>query len=254
MNPPLQQWESKKVWIMGASSGIGWALAEALHNAGAKVIVSARSAQALQAFESGHPGSAGIALDVTDSAIFHAGAKQIWQAHGGFDVVVYCAGHYKAQQAFDYDLQEMLNHQQTNYIGALHFLSAVIPALLKQGHGHISLVASVAGFRGLPNALAYGPTKAALNNLSEVLYLDLRGKGLGVSVINPGFVKTPLTAQNQFTMPALITPEVAAQEIIRGWARGKFEIHFPKRFTLWLKFLQLLPHAWYFSIIKRVVR
>ena len=121
-----------------------------------------------------------------------------------------------------------------------------------RGQGaHVSLVASVAGYRGLPNALAYGPTKAALINLAEVLFLDLQPRGVGVSVINPGFVETPLTAGNAFEMPALITPAEAAEQILRGWAAGRFEIHFPKRFTLWLKALRFAPDWLYFAAIRR---
>ena len=112
-------------------------------------------------------------------------------------------------------------------------------------------MSSVAGFRGLPHSLAYGPTKAALINLAETLYLDLQPLGVGVSLINPGFVETPLTAQNQFKMPALITPDEAAQEILRGWQRGSFEIHFPKRFTRWMKALRHLGYGLYFPAVRR---
>jgi short-subunit dehydrogenase len=138
-----------------------------------------------------------------------------------------------------------------NYGGAVNVLQAVLPAMLARGQGHLSLVASVAGYRGLPNSLAYGPTKAALINLAETLYLDVHTLGLGVSLINPGFVQTPLTAQNNFDMPALLTPAQAAQAILRGWAQGRFELHFPKRFTLWLKALRVLPHRIYFALVKQ---
>jgi short-subunit dehydrogenase len=113
-------------------------------------------------------------------------------------------------------------------------------------------VGSVAGYRGLPQSLAYGPTKAALINLAETLYLDLHGKGIGVSIINPGFVQTPLTAANTFDMPALLTPEQAATAIVAGWARGAFEVHFPKRFTLWLKLLRVLPNRAYFKLVSKM--
>ncbi|HSQ71562.1 MAG TPA: SDR family NAD(P)-dependent oxidoreductase, partial [Rubrivivax sp.] len=112
-------------------------------------------------------------------------------------------------------------------------------------------VASVAGYRGLPQSLAYGPTKAALQNLADTLYLDLHDVGIGVSIVNPGFVATPLTAGNSFTMPALLTPDQAARAILRGWARGAYEIHFPRRFTLWLKLMQHLPHTLYFALVRR---
>ena len=150
------------------------------------------------------------------------------------------------------DLADMLRHVEVNYLGALKVLDAVLPALLARGAGHISLVGSVAGYRGLPQSLAYGPTKAALINLAETLYLDLHAKGIGVSIINPGFVATPLTAGNAFDMPALLTPDQAADAIVAGWAQGAFEIHFPKRFTLWLKLLRILPNRVFFKLVGKV--
>ena len=151
------------------------------------------------------------------------------------------------------DVPDMEHHLRINYVGALYLLDAVLPHMLRttRGAAFVSLVGSVAGYRGLPNSLAYGPTKAALINLAQTLYMDLHDKGVGVSLINPGFVATPLTAQNTFTMPALITPAQAADEILQGWARGAFEIHFPKRFTLWLKVLALLPSGLYFRLVRR---
>lgn len=148
----------------------------------------------------------------------------------------------------------MLLHQQVNYVCALHLLDAVLPALLAQGHGHVSVLGSVAGYRGLPRSMAYGPTKAALMHLAETLYLDLRPHGIGVSVVNPGFVSTPLTAQNDFHMPALVTPAAAAAAILAGWARGRFEIHFPRRFTVVMKLLRLLPFPWYQAAVRRLTR
>jgi short-subunit dehydrogenase len=154
-------------------------------------------------------------------------------------------------RATAFDLSVALQHQQVNYVGALQLLQAVLPQLLAQRGGHLSLVSSVAGYRGLPKSLAYGPTKAALINLAETLYLDLSPLNIGVSVINPGFVETPLTAGNEFRMPALITPEEAAREILRGWERGEFEIHFPKRFTRTLKLLSHLSDGLYFAAVRR---
>ncbi|MCB1995701.1 MAG: SDR family NAD(P)-dependent oxidoreductase [Rhodoferax sp.] len=251
MNPALKDWTGQVVWLVGASTGIGRATAERLHAAGAHVVVSARNAAALQAFAQQHPGSEALPLDATDRDATRAAAQGIVERHGRLDVVVYCAGTYRAMRATEFDLDVALQHQQVNYVGALHLLDAVLPVLLKQGRGHLSLVGSVAGYRGLPQALAYGPTKAALINLAETLYLDLHPRGIGVSVVNPGFVETPLTAQNAFHMPALITPEEAADEILRGWRRGSFEIHFPKRFTLWLKALQMLAYRPYFAAVRR---
>ncbi len=250
LNPPLVDWRGRSVWLVGASSGIGLACAKALHALGAKVCVSARQADLLQAFVEQHPGSMALPLDVTDAAALKAAAQQV-QSQQGLDVVVYCAGVYQALRATEFNLARMEQHMSVNYHGALFLLDAVLPTLLAQGKGHLSWVSSVAGYRGLPQSLAYGPSKAALTHLAEALYLDLHDSGLGVSVINPGFVETPLTAQNQFTMPALITPAQAAQHILQGWKDGLFEIHFPKRFTRWLQLLRILPYRWYFSLVRR---
>ncbi|OJX32730.1 MAG: short-chain dehydrogenase [Burkholderiales bacterium 68-12] len=255
LNPPLSDWRGKRVWLVGASSGIGRALAGQLHARGAQVIVSARQQALLQAFAQAHPGSQALALDVTDAQAVQQAATRL-QAQAPLDLVCYCAGHYAPMRADTLDLPELLRHQQVNLTGALHVLAAVVPGLLQGARAgrtpHLSLVASVAGWRGLPQGLAYGPTKAALINLAETLFLDLRPQGVGVSVVNPGFVDTPLTRQNDFAMPALLTPEQAAQAMLRGWARGDFELHFPRRFTLWLKLLRVLPYRWYFALVHRM--
>jgi len=246
----MEDWSGKTVWLVGASTGIGRATASALHAAGAQVLVSARNRQALDSFVSEHPGAVALPLDVSDLDDVARTGKAIL-ARGPLDGVLYCAGYYTEQRATAYSLSEMLKHEQINYTGVLYVLDAVLPHLLARRTGFISLVSSVAGFRGLPKSLAYGPTKAALINLAETLYQDLRDSGIAVHVINPGFVETPLTAQNEFEMPALITPQQAAAEIMKGWAQGKFEIHFPKRFTGWMKMLRVLPYWVYFPAIKR---
>ena len=216
--------------------------------------VSARQQAQLDDFVRQHPGSRALALDVTDAAALAHAAQQVL-ATGPLDLVCYCAGYYRPMSATALDLAELLQHQNVNVTGALHLLQATVPALLQAADAgrrpHLSLVASVAGWRGLPKSLAYGPTKAALINLAENLFLDLRPRGIGVSLINPGFVDTPLTAQNDFAMPALLTPEQAAQAIVKGWERGQFELHFPKRFTAILKWMRCLPYRWYFSLVHR---
>ena len=250
-NPPLADWRGKTVWLIGASSGIGQATAHALHAQGARVFVSARNAQTLTEFVQSHPGAVALALDATDRAAVHAAAQTVL-ASGPLALVMYCAGYYKAQRATGFDLDEMLRHNQVNYGGALYLLDAVLPALVAQKSGHLSFISSVAGYTGLPQSLAYGPTKAALINLTETLYLDLKDSGIGVSLVCPGFVETPLTAQNEFAMPALITPAQAADEILQGWRKGAFEIHFPKRFTRWMKILRLLPYGARFAAVRKI--
>lgn len=250
LNPKIGDWQGKRVWLVGASSGIGLAVARQLHALGAQVLVSARRAGPLQDFASAHPGSLALPLDVTDrAAVARVTAQAL--AGGPLDLVCYCAGHYNAMRATAIDLDDLLRHHEINTVGLLYLLHAITPALLAQGHGHISLVSSVAGYRGLPQAMAYGPTKAALINLAETLYLDLQPKGLGISLVNPGFVETPLTAGNQFHMPALITADEAAREMIKGWGQGQFEIHFPRRFTRVMKLLALLPYRLYFAAVRR---
>ena len=257
LNPRMQDWRGKRVWLVGASSGIGHALAAALHALGAGVVVSARNKAMLDQFAQGHPGAAALELDVTDAEAVKQAVNKVMVA-GPLDCLVYCAGYYKAVHAQQINLPEMLRHNSVNFVGALNVLDGVLPHLLAQGNdlkpAHISLMGSVAGYRGLPNSLAYGPTKAALINLTETLYLDLRDKGIGVSLINPGFVDTPLTQQNQFSMPALITPAQAAQHILQGWARGSFEMHFPKRFTYLMKLLELLPYSLAFSAVRNMTK
>lgn len=252
LNPRITDWQGCVVWLVGASSGIGEATAALLHARGAKVVVSARNAARLSGFTAAHPGSVAIALDATDRAAMQAAATRIIAGHGRIDLALYCAGTYRAMRATAFDLDVALHHNAVNYAGALHMLDAVLPDFLRRGAGHVSLVASVAGYRGLPNSLAYGPTKAALINLAQTLWLDLEPRGIGVSVVCPGFVETPLTADNEFRMPALISPETAARRIVDGWGRGRFEIHFPKRFTLLLKALGLLGDGLYFRAIRRV--
>lgn len=250
LNTPITDWQGRSVWLIGASSGIGLATAKALHAAGARVVVSARNAELLQEFVDAHPSAQAVVLDVADTAAIATAARYV-KTQQGLDVVMYCAGYYQAMRAAEFSLTEMLRHLDINYTGALRVLDAVLPELLPQQRGHISFISSVAGFRGLPQSMAYGPTKAALINLAEALYYDVSPHGIGVSLINPGFVETPLVANNDFPMPALITPEKAAAEILSGWRKGQFHIHFPKRFTRMLLLMRLLPYRWYFALVRR---
>ena len=250
MNPRFTDWRDRRVWLVGASSGIGLATAQALHRAGAQVVVSARQEQALLAFVQDHPGSQALVVDVTDAQSLAQAAERLW-SQGPVDLVCFCAGHYRPMRAEALDLADALRHQDVNVGGAWHLLAAVMPRILAQGHGHISLVSSVAGYRGLPKSLAYGPTKAALIHLAEVLYLDLQPRGIGVSLVTPGFVRTPLTAQNDFAMPALMEPEDAANALLAGWAQGDFMIDFPRRFTRVLRLMRCLPYRLYFWLVRR---
>ena len=237
MNPKIKNWSGKRVWLVGASAGIGAALAHALAAQGAKLALSSRKLASLEAL--GIQRALLLPCDSTQPETLTTARDELVAAWGVVDLVVYRAGCYEAMQADTLDVGVLEQVVDVNFHGAVRLTAAVMPEL-KVGGG-IALVASVAGYQGLPKALAYGSGKAALIHFAECLYMDLTDKGIGVWVINPGFVSTRLTAKNDFKMPALITPEQAAKDIMEGLANGGFEIHFPKRFTRVLKLLSLLP-------------
>lgn len=251
MNPRITDWHNKRVWIVGASTGIGAETARMLLAKGARVALSARRTDMLNAIANGNPNAFVAAMDVTDHAAVLAARDAIAQQWDGFDLILLVAGSYQEMRADSFDLaiaNQMIN---LNLHGVLNCLDAVLPGLLAQGKGGIGIVASVVGFSGLPKALIYGPTKAALINLCESLYLDLRPRGIAVHLITPGFVDTPLTQKNNFPMPALMSATDAAQAMVYGLERGQFHIHFPRRFTNFLRILRLLPYRWYFWLIHK---
>lgn len=248
MNPTITDWRGKRVWLVGASSGIGAAIARQLAGRGARLALSARRADKLRALELAD--ALLLPCDATDSASLAAARNSLLAAWGGVDLVIYLAGDYVPMGADNFDLALAEQVLAVNFSGALRLAATVLPDL--QAGGGIAFVASVAGYRGLPKALCYGPGKAALIHFAEVLHLDLAPKGIGVWVINPGFVATQLTAKNDFAMPALLTPEQAAIAAVDGFKSANFEIHFPKRFSCLLKLLALLPYRWYFPLIRRL--
>ncbi len=252
MNPKIKDWRGLRVWVIGASSGIGAETARLLLQRGARVALSARNADNLANVAAENPQSMVLPLDVTDAPSVLRARDELLAQWGGIDLGLVVAGGYQKMRADDFDLAAAKRMVELNVNGVLNCLNALLPTLLAQGRGGIGIVSSVAGLSGLPQALIYGPTKAALINLCESLYLDLHARGIGVTLINPGFVATPLTAKNEFSMPALISAETAAREILRGIGRGEFHIHFPKRFTNWLRLLRLLPYRWYFYLIHKV--
>ena len=250
LNPKIRRWRGQRVWVIGASTGIGAAVARDLINAGAHVALSARSRDRLDAIAEGS-GAVVAPLDVTDRASVLAAATKVRDALGKLDLVIVVAGTHSAMRADQFDRVKADQLLAVNLVGPLNCLEAVLPTLLAQRRGGIVLVASVAGYRGLPQALIYGPTKAALIHLAEGLYLDLRRHGIGVYLVNPGFVDTPLTQRNDFAMPALMTAEKAARRTLEGIAAGRFETHYPRRFTGWLKLLRILPYPAYFWAVRR---
>ena len=248
LNRPLPDWRGQRVWLIGASSGIGEALAQRLIYLGARVAVTSRQAAALENLHAAYVAPA----DVTDAPALAAAHAAVVAALGGLDVVFINAGTHQPVRAWELEADAAAKLVQVNLIGALNAVALVAPGFAERGSGRIALTASVAGYGGLPTGLVYGATKAALINLAETLYLDLAPKGVAVHLINPGFVKTPLTDKNDFKMPALIPANEAAHAILDGMAAGEFETHFPKRFTRVLKLLNLLPYRLYFPLIHRL--
>ena len=252
MNGKISNWAGKHVWIIGASSGIGAACATLLLEQGACVALSARHRASLEQLCEGQPLALGLPLDITQPAQLRAAGAQLAQQWLHIDLILVVAGGYQAMRADDFDLEAAQSLLALNVGGIFNCLDVALPWLLRQGRGGIGIVASVAGYGGLPKALAYGASKAALINLTESLYLDLHRRGIDVYQINPGFVATPLTAGNDFTMPALMTAPDAAAAMLDGIARGQFHIHFPKRFTNTLRLARLLPYRAYFWLIRKV--
>ena len=254
---------SRNVIITGASSGIGRALALALAQRGVTIAASARSLPALEslAAEAGADADNGTArilptpLDVTDRASVKAAAEAAMRVlRGPPDLLVLNAGTYLPMSAADFDAARFREHVEVNLMGTVHMLEALLPAYLAARRGHIVVVSSIAGYRGLPTGAAYGATKAALINLCESLKFDLDRAGVKLQVVNPGFVKTPLTDKNEFRMPALMPVETAVARMIAGFQSPRFEITFPRRFTRVLKLMRVLPYRLYFAIVRRTAR
>jgi short-subunit dehydrogenase len=252
MNAKITDWQGQRVWLLGASSGIGAALGQLLLARGARVAFSARHAGRLAAIAGGDANALLLPCDAADETSVQAAWQRLLAAWGGVDVAIYLAGDYLPMRAWELDSVKARRMIDVNFTGAVYFAACVVPQLLRQGNGQLALVASVAGYRGLPKSLIYGPTKAALINFAEALFLDLEPRGVGVRVINPGFVATALTAGNDFSMPALISPQAAAQATLAGFAGSAFEIDYPKRFTRVMKLLAYLPYRLYFPLLRRL--
>lgn len=237
----------KKIWIVGASSGIGEALAKLLADDGKQVVISARSKDALDKIAATSPLIESVVVDVTDIKSIAAAMKKI----GDFDSVIQCAGTYKPDSVDNFTADGFSKHFAVNVLGTGNILEPILKYFKSKGQGHIAITASVAGYHGLPKSLSYGPTKAALINLCEALAIELYNTDISVQVINPGFVETPLTAQNDFDMPMIITPEKAAEAIVKGMKKGNFEITFPWVFSRILRRIAALPYCLSIPLISR---
>jgi short-subunit dehydrogenase len=240
-------------WITGASSGIGEALALRLARDGRQVAASARNGEALGALAQRAGGRiAAFPLDVTDAAACARGVAGIEAAHGEIDLAVLNAGTHREMSADDFSVETARLLIEINLMGVINCLAPLLARMRTRGRGHIAVVASVAGYGGLPTAAAYGATKAALINMTEALKPDCDRLGIKLQLVNPGFVKTPLTDRNEFPMPFLMPVDAAVDALVAGLASDRFEIVFPRRFALLLKTLNALPYGAYFRLVRRM--
>lgn len=249
---------TKNCWIIGASQGIGEAVAQKYFTSGYNLMISARDVKKLEEIAANLAPKAPqqkiqvSIVDVCDVTSLQNSLTEFSQKIGDLDLVIFCSAVYNPTSAINFDLAAAQNTIDVNLKGAINLLHVVLPKMDQQKSGHIAMVASVAGYRGLPQSFAYGASKAGLINLCEGIYHELKRKNIALSVINPGFVKTRLTNKNKFSMPFIITPDQAAEEIFLGLEAKKFEIHFPKKFTYFLKLLRIIPSGIFFFLTKRI--
>jgi NADP-dependent 3-hydroxy acid dehydrogenase YdfG len=241
------------VWITGASSGIGLELARQLDGKVPHVVASARSSEKLAALAQQGSTIEALALDVADAQEVAACVEGIETNTGAIDLAILNASVWRLMEATHLDLAAIRSGVDTNYMGVVNAIAAVLPGMIARGSGHIAIVASVAGYRGLPRSIAYGPTKAALISLAETLRTELAPKRITISVVNPGFVDTPATRENPFPMPAIMPAPEAARRMIAGLARRRYEVIFPRRFVYPMKLLRLLPNSLYFWIVRNFI-
>ena len=246
------------VWITGASTGIGRALALRFAEAGSTVAVSARTTAALDELRNEAAGLPGrivpLPLDVTDGAAVADAYRRLSTEEGIPDLCVMNAGTHKPFDGKAPNAADFERLLDLNVMGTVRILEAVVPDMVARGAGRLAIVASVAGYRGLRSAAAYGASKAALINMAEALRIELTETGIVVQLVNPGFVETPLTDRNDYPMPFLMPVEAAVERFFQGLHTARFEITFPKRFTWILKALRLLPNAVYLPLITRATR
>ena len=244
----------KKIWVTGASSGIGKALAEKFASEGWRVAVSARRKEILDKMANDKNISS-YPLDVTNQGQINDVFSKIINEFGNLDLCVFSSGTYDPKLEQEININQNKFVMETNFFGVLYCIKAVEKYFKDKQDGHISIVSSIAAYRGLPNSSGYGPSKAALTNLAESLYFDFKKHNVRISLVSPGFIKTPLTDKNKFSMPFIKSPEFAAEKMFNGLTKSKaFEIHFPRALTVLLKLLRILPYRIYLFLIDKSVK
>jgi NADP-dependent 3-hydroxy acid dehydrogenase YdfG len=241
----MREFRGKRYWLVGASEGLGRALAGRLSAAGAEVILSARSADRLAEVAATLPGpSMTLPVDVADSDSVRGAAA----AAGQIDGVVFLAGLYWPMAAQDWNADQVETMCDVNFTGCARVIGAALPAMVARGTGHVVITGSLSGFRGLPGAIGYGASKAGVMALAECMQADLRGRGIVVQVANPGFIRTRLTDKNTFTMPFLMEPAGAADHMFRHMQTDRFKVSFPTVFSWLFRLSQFLPDWAYYRI------
>ena len=244
----MRHWAGKRYWLIGASEGLGRALAEMMSRAGVELILSARSKDRLEALATELPGPArAVPIDVADAGSVARAAE----AAGEVDGVVYLAGVYWPMAAQDWDAQKVATMFDINLTGAARVLGAAVPGMVARDRGHVVLTGSLSGFRGLPGAIGYAASKAGVMALAESMQADLRRTGVQVQVVNPGFIRTRLTDKNDFTMPFLMEPEAAARAMFDHMGTDRFKVSFPTLFSWVFRLSQFLPDAIYYRLFGR---
>ena len=244
----------KKIWITGASSGIGKAVAEKFASEGWMVAASARRQEILNKMAENQNIFA-YPLNVTQKENVTKTFNNIIEDFKNVDICLFCSGTYDPKLEQEINIEQNKFVMETNYFGVLNCIKAVETYFKNKKSGQISIVSSVAAYRGLPNSSGYGPSKAALTNLTESIYFDFKKHNVKISLVSPGFIKTPLTDKNEFPMPFIRSPEFAADKIFQGLTKKNiFEVHFPLGLTLTLKFLRILPYRLYLFLIDKFVK
>ena len=243
---------NKKIWITGASSGIGKALAVKFSNEGWQVAASARRENLLRELSEKHKNIQPFPLDVTDINSCKNVFNEIIEKFKDIDICVFGTGMHDPKSEKKFNLEKIREIMEVNYFGVMNCINSVHNYYSEKKKGQISIISSVAGYRGLPAAGAYCASKSALTSFTESLYFEMKRKNVRVTLVSPGFIKTPMTDQNDFPMPMIKSPEFAAEQIYTGLViKRNFEIHFPKAFTYFLKFLRILPNSIYFKITEK---
>ena len=240
--------KGRTLWLIGASSGIGAALAPVLASQGAVLALSSRREEELNQVADSCKGDVRPLvkpLDVTDLSQIKQAYSELVEAWGKVDIVFYNAGTWGEARVEHFDLDRALIQIDVLYLGMVRVIGTVMPDMIERGAGDIVGMASVAGYAGLPRAAAYSSAKNGVNAFLQSIRIELKRYGVGVVTVNPGFVKTPLTDRNTFPMPFMLTPEKAADDIVKGLLAGDEEIHFPWKLSWPLKLFTALPRPAY---------